>query len=86
MNYNDKPNYQPWDEDAFSANHRVRRMTNIQRWIYRTLLKHAFVCSTRPRLPDSDERYLCMRFFEVPGLHQTFSGLLRVVQLVGLLF
>jgi hypothetical protein len=54
MNYNDKPNPQPWDEDSFSANHRVRRMTNIEKWIYRTLPNHAFICSTRPRIPNSD--------------------------------
>jgi uncharacterized protein YdaU (DUF1376 family) len=29
-------------------------MTHVQRWIYKTLLQEAFVCSTRPRLPADD--------------------------------
>jgi uncharacterized protein YdaU (DUF1376 family) len=46
--------YQPWNEDGFSADLIVRSMTPVQRWIYRTLLQHAFVCSERPRLPNDD--------------------------------
>jgi hypothetical protein len=60
MNSRSKAKYQPWVEDAFSGNHRVRRMTNVQRWIYRTLLSQAFVCSTRPRLPDDDDELWMM--------------------------
>lgn len=56
MNANTKPKYQPWNQDSFAANPRVRRMTATQRWIYRTLLQEAFVCSTRPRLPDDDDQ------------------------------
>lgn len=49
--------YQPWNEDGFSADLIVRSMSPVQRWIYRTLLQHAFVCSDRPRLPN-DDRFL----------------------------
>lgn len=47
--------YQPWNEDGFSADLRVRRMTHLQRWMYRTLIQHAFVCRQRPRLPNNDK-------------------------------
>lgn len=52
--------YQPWNEDGFSADLKVRKMTHLQRWIYRTLLQHAFVCSSRPRLPNDDEELWMM--------------------------
>jgi len=50
-----KAKYQPWNEEGFSSDIKVNRMTQLQRWMYRTLLQRAFVCSTRPRLPDDDE-------------------------------
>ena len=49
-----KPLYQPWSEEAFSADERVYAMTPAQRWMYRTALQAAFFCSTRPYLPDDD--------------------------------
>lgn len=49
-----KPLYQPWNEEAFRADHRVYAMTPAQRWMYRTSLQAAFFCSTRPYLPDDD--------------------------------
>lgn len=55
-----KAMYQPWNQEGFGADLRVRKMTNVQRWIYRTLLQEAFVCSTRPRLPDDDEELWMM--------------------------
>jgi uncharacterized protein YdaU (DUF1376 family) len=35
-------------------------MTNVQRWIYKSLLQEAFVCSSRPRLPDDDDELWIM--------------------------
>jgi len=55
-----KAMYQPWNQEGFNADLRVRRMTNVQRWIYKSLLQEAFVCSTRPRLPDNDEELWIM--------------------------
>jgi hypothetical protein len=46
--------YQPWNEEEFQADAIVRSMTNLERWMYRALLQQAFVCSTRPYLPDND--------------------------------
>jgi uncharacterized protein YdaU (DUF1376 family) len=50
-----KAMYQPWDQEQFNADIRVRKMTSMQRWVYKTLLQEAFVCSCRPDLPDDDE-------------------------------
>lgn len=50
-----KANYQPWRQEEFNADIRVRKMTVVQRWMYKTLLQEAWVCSTRPHLPDSDD-------------------------------
>jgi hypothetical protein len=52
--------YQPWSQETFNADLHVRRMTNVQRWIYKSLLQEAFVCSSRPRLPDDDEELWIM--------------------------
>jgi hypothetical protein len=49
-----KPIYQPWSEEDFSADVDVQVLTPMQRWMYRTLLQKAFVCSTRPFPPDDD--------------------------------
>lgn len=51
-----KANYQPWRQEEFSADIRVRKMTSLCRWIYKTLLQEAWVCSTRPYLPADDEQ------------------------------
>ena len=50
----DKPRYFPWNEEEFRADSRVRTMSYIQQWMYRTLLQAAFFESTRPYLPDDD--------------------------------
>lgn len=49
-----KAKYQPWDQEQFSADIKVRKMTSVQRWIYKSLLQEAFVCSARPNLPSDD--------------------------------
>src|SRR6185312_7602408 len=51
-----KANYQPWRQEEFNADIRVRKMTSLCRWIYKTLLQEAWVCSTRPYLPADDEQ------------------------------
>lgn len=51
----DKPSYQPWNEDHFSGDLLVSSMTPVQRWMYRTLLQKAFFHSTRPDLPYDHE-------------------------------
>jgi len=52
--YNKKPLYQPWNEEEFLSDVRVRGLTYVQRWMYRTLLQAAFFHSTRPYLPNDD--------------------------------
>lgn len=52
--YNKKPLYQPWNEEEFLSDVRVRGLTCVQRWMYRTLLQAAFFHSTRPYIPDDD--------------------------------
>jgi hypothetical protein len=49
-----KPIYQPWSEEEFSADVDVQAMSPIQRWMYRTLCQKAFVCTTRPFPPNDD--------------------------------
>lgn len=49
-----KPFYQPWSEEDFSADIDVQALSSIQRWMYRTLLQKAFVCTTRPFPPNDD--------------------------------
>lgn len=49
-----KPLYQPWRQEEFRSDLRVMMMSAIQRWMYRTVLQEAFVCSSRPHLPDDD--------------------------------
>ena len=59
LNERSKAIYQPWNQEGFNADLRVRKMSSIQRWMYKTLLQEAFVCSTRPRLPaDDDELWI----------------------------
>jgi len=52
--YNKKPLNQPWNEEEFLSDVRVRGLTYVQRWMYRTLLQAAFFHSTRPYLPNDD--------------------------------
>lgn len=47
--------YQPWAEDDFMSDEVVRKMNSLQKWMYRSLCQQAFVCSTRPDLPDDDD-------------------------------
>ena len=55
MEDNLKPQYQPWNEDAFQADVFVRGMTWLQRLLYRSLLCAAFFHNTRPYLPTDDD-------------------------------
>jgi hypothetical protein len=55
-----KPLYQPWSEEAFWGDNNVRRMTQLQRWMYRTLLQAAFFGDLRPNLPDDDDELWLM--------------------------
>jgi uncharacterized protein YdaU (DUF1376 family) len=50
-----KPLFQPWNDEQFVADFRVRGMTAIQRWMYRALLQAAFFHETRPYLPNDDD-------------------------------
>lgn len=49
-----KPDFQPWREEAFRSDLRLRSLTPHQRLMYRALLCAAFVENTRPYLPDDD--------------------------------
>src|ERR1039458_9760233 len=51
----DKPRFQPWNEDAFQADVFVRGMTWLQRHFYRSLLQSMFFHNTRPYLPTDDD-------------------------------
>ena len=55
MSSEQKGKYQPWRHEEFVADIHVRRMTSSARKIYMVLLHEAFVCSTRPDLPDNDK-------------------------------
>jgi hypothetical protein len=55
MASDNKPKFQPWNEEEFQADVYVRGMTPQQRWMYRTLLQAAFFHGTRPYLPTDDE-------------------------------
>ena len=47
--------YQPWCHEEFMADRRVRRMSPTAVKTYMMLLHEAYVCSTRPYLPDDEE-------------------------------
>lgn len=51
MSLSGKSLYQPWVESEFCSDIDVMHMTSMERWMYRTLLQSAWVCSTRPYLP-----------------------------------
>jgi len=52
-----QPPYQFWHEQDFSSDEQVAYgMDWLQRHLYRALLQKAFICSTRPNLPTSDEQ------------------------------
>lgn len=51
-----KPMYQPWVEVEFIEDEVVQSMNSLQRWMYRTLLQKAFICSTRPNLPNDNNQ------------------------------
>ncbi len=53
---NDKPLYQPWNEEEFRGDLWVQRMTPRQRSMYKNLLQQMFFCSSRPRLLDDDDQ------------------------------
>ena len=51
-----QPPYQFWHEQDFSSDEHVAYgMDWLQRHFYRTLCQKAFICSTRPYLPTSDD-------------------------------
>ena len=52
---NKKPLYQPWSEEEFQSDIHVRAMTPFQRWMYGSLVRSAFIYSTRPYLPNDDK-------------------------------
>jgi uncharacterized protein YdaU (DUF1376 family) len=52
-----EPPYQFWHEREFWSDEYVSRgMTYMQRHLYRALLQAAFHCSTRPYLPNDDDK------------------------------
>jgi hypothetical protein len=52
-----QPPYQFWHEQDFASDEQVAYgMDWVQRHLYRTLLQKAFICSTRPYLPTSDDQ------------------------------
>src|SRR5208337_2155017 len=57
----EKGKYQPWSHEEFMSDRRVRRMSPLAVKTYMMLLHEAFVCSTRPNLPDDDEEWLSVR-------------------------
>lgn len=57
-----KGKYQPWSHEEFMADIRVRRMSPTALKTYMMLLHEAFVCETRPNLPDDEERLELMAY------------------------
>ena len=47
--------YQPWRHEAFMADRKVRKMTPTELKTYMLMLHEAFVCETRPNLPDNED-------------------------------
>ena len=56
--------YQPWCHEEFMADRRVRRMSPTAVKTYMMLLHEAYVCSTRPYLPDDEEELRLMAYCE----------------------
>lgn len=54
FNDNDNPDYQLWSERDFRADFDVQALDWLQTFIYRTLCQVAWVCPTRPYLPNDD--------------------------------
>ena len=68
MDTNNKPMYQPWNEEEFQADVFVRGMTWLQRHLYRALLQAMFFHSTRPYLPADDEMLWVLSGAESPEM------------------
>ena len=56
--------YQPWSHEEFMADRRVRRMSPTAVKTYMMLLHEAYICSTRPYLPDDEDELFLMAFCE----------------------
>lgn len=54
--------YQPWSHEEFMADRKVRRMSTTEAKTYMMLLHEAFICSTRPNLPDDEEELYLMAY------------------------
>ncbi len=61
-----KGKYQPWYHEAFMADRRVRVMAPLAVKTYMMLLHEAFVCSTRPNLPDDEEELRLLAYCNSP--------------------
>jgi uncharacterized protein YdaU (DUF1376 family) len=61
-----KGKYQPWYHEAFMADRRVRVMSPLAVKTYMMLLHEAFVCSTRPNLPDDEEELRLLAYCNSP--------------------
>lgn len=57
-----KGKYQPWSHEEFMADRKVRRMSPTALKTYMMLLHEAFVCSTRPYLPDDEDELEAMGY------------------------
>lgn len=57
-----KGKYQPWSHEEFMADRKVRRMSPLAAKTYMMLLHEAFVCETRPNLPDDDNELYYMAY------------------------
>ena len=62
MGSEEKGSYQPWRHEAFMSDIRVRRMSPLCLKTYMLLLHEAFMCSTRPNLPDDDAELELMAY------------------------
>jgi len=58
----DKGKYQPWSHEEFMADRKVRRMSPLAVKTYMMLLHEAFVCASRPNLPDDDKELELMAY------------------------
>ena len=71
--------YQPWRHEAFMADRKVRKMTPIELKTYMLLLHEAFVCETRPNLPDNEddleEMALCTNHEEWLSIREVVLGM-----------
>ena len=84
----EKGKYQPWSHEEFMADRKVRRMTSVELKTYMLMLHEAFVCETRPNLPDNEEELeemaLCTDHEEWMSVREAVLGMFDKATVSGI--